>query len=92
MLHDLKGVDLEPTDVHIKGYNGIAEPCVGKAKVDLQMGRYLHDEEIFFSSATKVNVLSRDACRSLGIIQKKFPHERVKMVKATKNWNRGVKH
>ena len=74
--------ELEPTDVHIRGYSGIAETCCGKSRVKMQMGSKFHDEDVFFSNQATSNFLSREACKAFGIIPKGFPHEQLNSVKA----------
>ena len=49
ILQELKWVKLEPTNVHIRGYSGVAKPCLGKAEINLQRGTRSHAEEVFFS-------------------------------------------
>ena len=61
-LQDLNWMNLEHTNVHIKGYDGTAKSCLGKAVMKLQLGNKIHQEEIFFSNSTTSNFLSRDAC------------------------------
>ena len=61
VLEDITWVELENMNVHIKGYNGTAKSCLGKAVIDLQLGQKFHKEEIFFSNVTTSNFLSRDA-------------------------------
>ena len=51
ILQELDWVELEPTDVHIRGYSVIAEPCLGKATIDLRIGKRYQSEDVF--SATK---------------------------------------
>ena len=82
VLQELDWVKLSPTDVHIRGYSGIAEPCLGKATVNLKMKNRCHKEDIFFSHKTTSNFLSRDACKAFGIIPKGFPHEQLNSVKS----------
>ena len=78
-------VKLSPTDVHIRGYSGIAEPCLGKATVNLKMKNRCHKEDIFFSHKATSNFLSRDACKAFGIIPKGFPHEQLNSVNGGQN-------
>lgn len=47
VLQEMDWVKLQPTDVHIRGYSGIAEPCLGKATINLKMGLRSHEEEVF---------------------------------------------
>ena len=68
---------LSPTDVHIRGYSGIAEPCLGRASINLKIGRRYHKDDIFFNNKETSNFLSRDACKAFGIIPKGFPHEQL---------------
>ena len=81
MLGDMDWLDLEPTNVHIKGYSGIVEPCIGKATVNYQRGARKHQEVVFFSNETTSNFLSRDACKAFGIIPQGFPHEQLNSLK-----------
>ena len=83
ILEDMDWVDMEETNMKIKGYSGIAEECVGKARISLRRGTRTHKEEVFFSNATTSNFLSRDACMAFGIIPKGFPEAEVNGVKAT---------
>lgn len=39
ILQELDWVELEPADVHIRGCSGIAEPCLEKATLNLEMGK-----------------------------------------------------
>ena len=82
-LQEMAWVELEQTEMQIQGYSGIAENCVGKAKVTLQLGSRAHDEEIYFSNMTTSNYLSRDACIMFKIIPKGFPHAEVNVLKAS---------
>ena len=41
---------LDPTEIQIQGNSGIAEKCLGKAMVKLELGSRIHDEEIYFSN------------------------------------------
>ena len=77
ILEDMNWVNIEPTNMHIKGYSGIAEPCLGKAVVTFQHGNRSHQEEVFFSNQATSNFLSRDACMEFGIIPKGFPNVQV---------------
>ena len=43
ILQEMDWIELEPTNVHIKGYSGMAEPCVGKAKVSFPRGANSHE-------------------------------------------------
>lgn len=81
-LQNIDWMDLEDTNVHIKGFDGTATSFLGKAVMKLQLGNKIHQEEIFFSSTTTSNFLSRDACMALGIIPKGFPHEQLHSVKS----------
>ena len=82
-LQEMAWVELEQTEMQIQGYSGIAENCVGKAKVTLQLGSRAHDEEIYFSNITTSNCLSRDASIMFKIIPKGFPHAEVNVLKAS---------
>ena len=83
-LQEMDWVEISPTNMHIQGYSGIAEPCLGKANVTLQRGSRVHEEEIYFSNKTTANFLSRDACMSFGIIPTGFPHAEVNTVNMDK--------
>ena len=89
MMQDLDWVELEQTNVHIQGYSGIAEPCLGHAKVNLRFGTRYHEEDVFFSNTTTANFLSRDACKAFGIIPKGFPHVQLNSVKMDGNGSGG---
>ena len=91
LLQELDWVELEPTNVYIKGYSGIAEPCLGKATINLQRGARYHEEDVFFSNKSTVNFLSSDACKAFGIIPKGFPHEQLNAVKSDKTGLGGQK-
>ena len=82
-LQEMEWVELEQTEMQIQGYSGIAENCVGKAKVTLQLGSRAQDEEIYFSNMATSNYLSRDACIMFKIIPKGFPHAEVNTLKAS---------
>ena len=76
-LQEMAWVELEQTEMQIQGYSGIAENCVGKAKVTLQLGSRAHDEEIYFSNMTT------SRCIMFKIIPKGFPHAEVNVLKAS---------
>ena len=40
----------ETTEMQIQGYSGIAENCVGKAKVSIELGSRIFDEDIFLAT------------------------------------------
>ena len=85
MIENLNWVQLEPTNVHIKGYDGIAKACLGKFKLNFQHGNKTFKEMAYFSNSTTSNFLSRDACIALGIVPKGFPNEQVNGIKSSKS-------
>ena len=72
-LENLDWIKIEPTNVHIMGYSGTAEPCLGHIKINLRRGGRSHVEDVFFSNTSTANFLSRDACKAFGTIPKGFP-------------------
>ena len=80
-LQDLDWIVLEPTNMHVRGYSGVAEPCVGKAKIKIKVGSHAHLEEVYFSLKATSNFLSKDACKAFGIIPKGFPYEQLNAIK-----------
>ena len=73
-------MDLEQSNVHIRGYDGNSKPCCGKAI--FQRNSRKHEEEVFFSNEATANYLSRGACLALGIIPKSFPHGECDAIKS----------
>ena len=55
ILEEMDWIEMEPTNVHIKGYSGIAEPCVCKAKVNLKRRNKSHKEKVFFGNSSTSN-------------------------------------
>ena len=90
MIEDLDWVNLEPTNVHIKGYDGVAKACLGKFELNFHNGTKLFKEMAYFSNSTTSNFLSRDACIALGIVPKGFPNEQVSTVKSSQDGIRGI--
>ena len=84
-LENLDWIEIEPTNVHIKGYSGTAEPCLGHAKINLRRGGRSHLEDVFFSNTSTANFLSKDACKALAIIPKRFPFVQLHSVKGDEN-------
>ena len=62
MLQDLDWVQMRATDMHVQGYNGVVEPCLGKAFLRFQRGKRSNIEEVYFSNKATSNFLSRDEC------------------------------
>ena len=70
MYGEFTWMDLEQSNVHIRGYDGNSKPCCGKARAVFQRNTRRHEEEVFFSNEATANYLSRGACLALGIIPK----------------------
>ena len=70
MIEDLNWVEMDATNIHLKGYDGMAKACLGKFELNLQNGTKSYKEIAYFSNSMTSNFLSRDACIALGIIPK----------------------
>ena len=88
-MEDMSGLnlDLEHTDMHVKGFDSSKTRCRAMAKVRLQLGREVHEEMVYFSDHTESNFLSIGACKALRIIHSGFPTQQVNSLKKNeKKW------
>ena len=88
-MEDMSGLnlDLEHTDMHVKGFDSSKTRCRAMAKVRLQLGREVHEEMVYFSDHTESNFLSIGACKALRIIHSGFPTQQVNSLKKNGNNN-----
>ena len=77
LIEDMPWINLESTDMHVKGFNSSIRRCKTMAKIELRLGKKTHEETIYFSDHTDSNFLSRGACKALYIIHAGFPTEQV---------------
>ena len=55
MLQDLDVVQMRATDMHVQGYYGVMEPCLGKAFLRFQRDKRSNIEEVHFCNKVKSN-------------------------------------
>ena len=48
-LEELDWVEIEDTNMHIQGYNGIAEPCLVKVSINFKRGNRFTTQILYFS-------------------------------------------
>ena len=82
-MEDMSGLnlDLEHTDMHVKGFDSSKTRCRAMAKVRFQLGSAIHEEMVYFSDHTESNFLSIGACKALRIIHSGFPTQQVNSLK-----------
>ena len=79
-LEKLDWVEIEYTNMHIQGYDGKADSCLGKASINFKRGNRCNTKIVYFSHEAVSNFFSRDACQALGFVPPDFPYAVVNAV------------